>query len=235
MSAEPVAEFVPPTEPVEWRPCIRIVPSRFPPIDLFERIADPHDFESLIAVESLTNARLRDEVGNLRLVPPDDRVSGAGSSWIMAPFTHVSPFGGRFSTSDFGAFYAARTLKTAVEETRYHRGNFLRATNEPPIEIDMRVLQADLAAVLHDVRGVRDTHPELYHSTDYSASQSLAARLRAEGSWGIAYQSVRDDGGECAAVLRPRALSHCKQAQHLAYVWDGSSIARIYQKSMLLL
>jgi hypothetical protein len=227
--------FVPPTELIQWQPCVRIVPSRFPPIDLFERVADPRDFELLMAVESITNARLRDEVGNLRLVPLEERVGGAGSTWIMAPFTHVSPFGGRFSTGDFGAFYAARSLRTAVEETKYHRGNFLRATNEPPIEIDMRVLHADLVAELHDVRGMRSSRPDLYHKTDYAASQRLAVRLRASGSWGIVYESVRDDGGECVAVLRPKALARCIQAQHLAYVWDGSTITRVYQKSMLLL
>ena len=48
---------------VTWLPCWRIIPSRFPPIDLFERVADPVDLETIVALESLTNDRIRDAVG----------------------------------------------------------------------------------------------------------------------------------------------------------------------------
>src|SRR5579872_4684057 len=70
------------TSHIAWRPCWRIVPSRFPPIDLFERIAEPGDWDALIALESLTNDRIRDEIGNIALVPPDERISGPGASVI---------------------------------------------------------------------------------------------------------------------------------------------------------
>lgn len=233
-SAVALGELIPPLRHVGWISCVRIVPSRFPPIDLFERVADPRDYEAVFAVEALTNARLRYEIGELELVPPRDRVAGAGASWIMAPFTHISGPGGRFSTGEFGAYYTARSLRTALEETKYHRGVFLRATNEPAIEIDMRVLLADLDAELHDLRGLGPQYPEPYDLTNYSAPQALATRLRMSESWGIAYDSVRDEGGECVAVLRPKALSNCRQAQHLAYVWDGAKIAHVYQKTMIV-
>lgn len=225
-------EDVPVTQ-VRWRPCFRIVPSRFPPIDLFERVADPADLEAVIAVESLTNERLRDEIGEIMRVPSADRVSGAGSSYIMAPFTHVNPSGGRFSDGDHGAYYAAHDRATAVAETAYHRARFLAATSEPPMTLDMRVLEAVLDAPLHDVRALARAHPELYARDDYVASQALARRLRDAGSWGIAYRSVRRAGGECAAVFRPTALARCRQAGHLAYEWDGARIAQIYEKRLL--
>ena len=47
-----------------WRPSQRLVPSRFPPVSLFDRVADPKDLEALYALESLTNDRIRDEVGD---------------------------------------------------------------------------------------------------------------------------------------------------------------------------
>jgi RES domain-containing protein len=227
------AEWVPPQRRVTWEPCVRVVPSRFPTISLFERVADPGDYDAVFAIESLTNSRLRDEVGELSLVSRGDRVSGPGASWLMAPFTHISSAGGRFSTASFGAYYCARSLETAVAETRYHREQFLRATRERAIELDMRVIQARLDATLHDLRGEGAAHPELLSPTDYGASQRLATRLRAAGSWGIAWESVRHPGGECAAVLRPPALSSPRQAQHLAYVWDGERIVHVYQKSLL--
>lgn len=231
--SDAAASWDPPVRRVRWKPSFRVVPSRFPPIDLFERVADPRDYDAIYAVESLTNTRLRDEVGELSLVPSRDRVSGPGSSWIMAPFTHLSPGGGRFSTGTFGAYYCARTLATAVAETRHHREVFLRATRQGPIELDMRVIHTSLDAELHDLRGLAANHPELHSPTDYSASQAMAARLRAAGAWGLAWDSVRHAGGECAAVLRPIALSEPRQAQHLAYVWDGVRITHVYEKTLL--
>ena len=223
----------PPVTRVRWRPCYRLIPNRFPPADLFERVADPGDWEAIFAVEALTNTRIRDEVGDISLVPVEHRVSGPGASYVMAPFTHVSAPGGRFSTSAFGAYYAAHTLETAIRETVHHRERFLRATNEPPIEIDMRELRATLSAELHDLRGMRDAHPALHDPTDYSASQAFAAHLRAAGSAGIVWDSVRHAGGECVAVFIPRLLSGCRQADHYCYVWDGTRIAHVYRKSGL--
>ena len=233
MALLPLSDFVPPIRRVTWTPCYRAVPSRFPPVDLFERVADPRDLESVFAIEALTNTRLRDEVGELALVAVHDRVTGPGATWIMAPFTHISGPGGRFSSGGFGAYYAARALETAVEETRFHRAAFLSATSQPPMEIDMRVMQCELDAELHDVRGLGAIYPALYSPNNYSVSRSLATRLRATDSWGVAYDSVRHPGGECVAVLRPTVLRAAKQAQHLAYVWDGARITQIYQKSAL--
>ena len=225
--------IVPPTSHVEWTPCYRIVPSRFPPIQLFERVARAEDLDAVFAVEALTNTRLRAEIGDLALVPPDERVTGPGASWIMAPFTHLSAPGGRFSTAFFGAYYAAYDQATAESETVYHRERFLVATRQPPIEIDMRVVHATLRAEMHDIRGMRATLPAIYDPDDYAASRAFATRLRDAGSRGIAWDSVRHAGGECVAVFRPSSLSDPQQGAHLTYVWDGTRIARIYEKSEL--
>lgn len=215
---------------VEWKPAWRIIPSRYPPIRLFERVADPGDLDALFAIEALTNPRLREETGDLRLVPPEDRVSGPGSSVVMAAFTHLNPEGSRFTDGSYGVFYAARDLDTAVAETAYHRARFLRATAQARMEIDMRVYLVDLAAALHDLRGRRAEHPLVYHEEDYAAGQQLAGRLRGGGSDGIVYDSVRRRGGECAALFRPRLLSNCRQERHLCYRWDGQRIASVYEK-----
>src|SRR4029077_16413662 len=92
---------------IRLRPSWRIVPSRFPPIQLFERVADPADLQAVAAVESLTHPPLAPGIGELSLVPPEDRVSGPGTSAIMAAFTHLNPEGSRFSDGSFGVFYAA--------------------------------------------------------------------------------------------------------------------------------
>jgi len=222
-----------PVSLVHWPSCYRVIPSRFPPIQLFERVADPGDLDAIFAIESITNERLRDEVGLLQLVPPEDRVTGAGAGYLMAPFTHVSPIGGRFTDGTYGAYYAARDLSTAIDETVYHRERFMRATREGPMELEMRVLRARLSGELHDVRGMGDQAPEIYHPDDYTASRALGRALRDQRSNGIVYDSVRRRGGECAAVFRPRVLSRCQQTQHLGYVWDGEKISTVYEKKLL--
>jgi len=222
-----------PVTQVEWKPSWRIIPSRFPPIQLFERVTDPDDLEAIFAVESMTNTRLRDEVGDIRLVPPEDRVSGPGSSVIMAAFTHLNPEGSRFTDGRFGVFYAANDFETAVAETKYHRERFMQATNQSRMELDMRVYLADLMAALHDLRGRRATFPLVYHNDNYAAGQHLAGTLHKDGSNGIAYDSVRQQGGACVAVFRPRLLSNCHQERHLCYVWDGQRIISVYEKRAL--
>jgi hypothetical protein len=218
---------------VAWRPCYRVVPSRFPPIQLFERVADPADLDAVFAIEALTNDRLREQVGDLARVPPDERVTGPGAGYVMAAFTHLAPGGGRFTDGSAGAYYAARSLATAIAETTYHRARFLAATREPPMELDMRVLVATLDAELHDVRGLGAARPELYHPEDYAASQAFARELRRAGSDGVVFDSVRDPGGECVAVFRPRLVEGCRQGKHLTYVWDGQRIALVYEKRRL--
>jgi hypothetical protein len=226
-----VAEI--PTSHVRWRPCYRIIPSRFPPIAVFENVADPADLEAVFAIEAMTNERLREAAGELAIVPAEDRVSGPGSSPIMAAFTHLNPGGDRFTDGTYGVFYASRALDTAIAETRYHRARFMTATSEPAQELDMRVYALDLDADMHDIRGLAGAHPEYYHLTHYAASQALAIRLRAEGSNGIVYCSVRDEVGECVAVFRPRLLSNCRQERHLCYIWDGAAITTVYEKRAL--
>ena len=57
---------------VRWQPCFRVIPSRFPPIHLFERVSSPEDWEALYWLESLTNPRLRDEIKELIRLQLDD-------------------------------------------------------------------------------------------------------------------------------------------------------------------
>ena len=218
---------------IEWKPCWRIIPGRFPPIQLFGRVADPDDLEAIFELDALTNPRLRDEAGDIELVPPEDRVSGPGTAAIMAAFTHLNPNGSRFSDGTYGVFYAARDLSTAIAETKYHRERFLSATAQMRMELDMRVYLVDLDGDLHDLRGQKAAEPLVYHNGSYAAGQHLARMLRAAGSSGIACDSVRRTEGECVAVFRPPLLSNARQERHLCCVWNGRKIETVYEKREL--
>lgn len=215
---------------MRWAQACRIVPTRYPTISLFDRVADPADFDALYALESMTNERVRDEVGQIERVAPDDRVFGPGSSPIMAAFTHVNPMGSRFSDGSFGVFYAARDRATAVAETRHHHGRFLTATKEGPMHLPMRLYHVTLDTRLHDLRP-DDAAPAAVHDPDdYTAARALGRRLHDEGSHGVAYRSVRRPGGHCAGLFRPRGASRCLHAAYLLYAWDGERFSDVYEK-----
>lgn len=201
-----------------WEKLHRLVPSHFPPINLFENVANPEDLEIIWALESLTNNRLREEAGDLALVPIKERVSGPGSSPVMAAFTHIS-VATRFSDgAEYGVYYGARDLETAFAETIYHREKFLAATNEPDTELTMRCYINKVALELHDIRGEDFKH---LYTDNYFASQNFAKDLRANGSNGILYKSVRDKGGECVAAFKPKTITIPVQSAHYKYIWSG--------------
>ncbi|MEM8541730.1 MAG: RES domain-containing protein, partial [Pseudomonadota bacterium] len=75
-----------PISRVVWEKTHRLILSHFPPIDLFDDLADPQDWEALALAESRTNPRIYEKIGDLSLVPSKRRVSGPGASWVMAAF-----------------------------------------------------------------------------------------------------------------------------------------------------
>jgi hypothetical protein len=216
----------PPEKRIRWSHAYRIVPSRFPPVGVFDRIADPAELDALFAIEALTNPRLRQQLGALSLVPVSRRISGPGSTPVMAAFTHLNPQGSRFSDGSWGVFYAAHGVPTAVEETVFHRQLFLRATHEPALDLQMRCYRTAVASKLHDLRG---GWPAAHDPDSYVASQALARTLRDGGSNGIVYDSVRHRGGECVAAFYPDVVAPCVQAQHFIYRWDGERIVAVLE------
>lgn len=224
-------EATPPVTLLHWPEAWRIVASRFPPVGPFDRIADPADLDALFAVEAMTNPRLREETGELALVPRGRRISGPGSTPVMAAFTHLNPAGSRFSDGSYGVFYAARTLETAVRETMYHTARFLAATGEPAMKVEKRAYRTAVKGRLHDLR--KGGFKRALSPDSYVASQALAGRLRAAGSDGIVYPSVRHAGGECVGALYPDLVAPCRQSRHLIYSWDGRHIAPEYAVATL--
>lgn len=215
---------------IAWSRATRIIASRYPPIDLFERVsADPVTWVALIAAESLVNPRLRDEIGEIRLVPPEERVSGPGASYVMAAFTHLNPKGSRFSDGGYGVYYAARAFETALIETAFHFGRFAADSADGPRYEDMRVLSGRIAERFHDATGLAPAACAAVLDPDsYAASQALSTRLRDAGSNGIIYPSVRHRGGLCVAAFRPKAVGLPVQTRHLKFHWNGARVARYF-------
>jgi len=218
-----------PVSSINWTPCYRIIGSRYPAINFFEKVAaDPSDWELLLEVERMTDPSVN--VGNLSALELEDRLAGPGFGRIMSSFAFHDPTGTRFTNGDFGAYYAALDLKTAIAETIHHRVIFMKATNEPAQDLDQLLILADVNGNFHDIRDMQAALPAVYDPTSYNESQRLAVDLRTSGSLGIIYKSVRLATGECVAVWRARVLSNPRENRHITYRWDGNKFTGYYDK-----
>ena len=202
--------------------CFRLIPSHYPPIQLFENLLDPDELEAAYYLESLTNDRLRDEVGDIALVSPEDRVTGPGTSASMAAFTHTG-IASRVSSGNYGVYYAGLTLDTALAESRHSRERFLSDTDEEALVLTMRCYECRVDAELVDLRG-----DEACHQEEWGNAQAQGLLIKTQDELGILYRSVRHSGGENIAILRPPALiPPANQTKHYHYHWNGQEITHV--------
>jgi hypothetical protein len=218
------------TRRIDWRCAWRVIHTRRPPIDLFERVCPDSDERSaLIELEVKTNPRVRDEVGEIEMVPRHRRVFGPNASWVMAPFTHINRSGSRFSDGSYGVYYAAKALETAIIETGYHFGRFAADSSDPPRTEPMRVLKGTAACCPHDLESLAGAERnDALDPKSYFKSRSLAAALRTDNSDGILYPSVRHQGGNCIAIFWPNVISVPIQERQLEFEWNGQVANRYF-------
>lgn len=218
----------PPRANVEWPKSHRIIRTIYPPVWLFEDIADPADWDLIASAEAKTNPRVRDQIGDLSLVPAARRVVGPSASLAMASFTHVSrDRPSRFSDGTYGVWYCGDRFEVALMETAHHFERFMRRTNEPAADAQYRELTAAIAASLHDIRD--GDFSAALDPDDWRAGQSLARALRTGGSDGIVYPSVRWPAGQAAALFWPDLIRlPIVQARTLQYHWDGREMTRYF-------
>ena len=220
-----------PLSRVKWPATHRLILSKYPPIDLFDDVADPHDWEALARAEARTNPAIFDIIGDLAQVPPDRRLTGAGAGWVMAAFTHISPDRQtRFSDGSFGVYYAAENIETALHEHVFHMQEFYARTQEDAGWIcEVRQLVGKIDAQLVDLR--QGDFKSLMNPDSYTDSQVFGAECRRENKPGIVYPSPRHPGGECIAVFFPDVVSPPVQGDHFRYHWNGTRIDYIKQLS----
>ena len=210
----------------EWRQDWRVIPSKYPPIHLFEDLTnDPAEWQLLADLESAVNPRVRQEIGDISLVPPEMRVR---STAVMAPFVHLNPRGSRFSDGRYGAYYAAEHLETAIRETVHHLEARLRAGRAAPDNMDQRVYVGAIEGHFVDLTSDPEAAAPMMAPDDYSQSQRFGAQVRATGADGILFESVRHPGHRALAVFIPPRVSPPLQERHLRYDWDGRRIRRYF-------
>ncbi len=199
------------------QPSYRLIPSRFPPIDLFDTVSAADDLPAVMELCGWTNDRLLPE--RLARLPKEDWVHGrSNASVVLASFLHPSPTGSRFNGPDLGAWYAAADLRTAIAEVGHHLRREAVASRRRELRRTYRAYSARLAGDYLDIRGEGDARPDLYAPGDYVASQAFGQAARKAGEAGILYSSVRLQGGENVAAYRPRNVLDVVQADHFEIV-----------------
>lgn len=209
----------------------RLVNSKFPPIALFNDVADADEFEVLYQIQALTNPRLQNEVGSLELIPRAQMPFGIpGCAYAVAPFTHVNRDGSRFSDGSYGVLYLADTMDTAIAEVRHHQNRYWSRVAALNYErFVFRGLICSFSDAEHcDATGVPLSDP-IYAADDYSASRTLGMEARRAGRPGLRYNSVRSPGNHCWALMTPRHVTSVIQSTHYEMIWNSriTSVNRI--------
>lgn len=194
-------------------PSFRLIPSKFPPIGLFDTVATAADLPAVMELAGWTNDRLVAE--RLARLPQSEWVFGhPNSSVVMAAFLHVAPGGMRFNGPDLGAWYAAASLTTAVTEVAHHLRREAFAMGAAALTRTYRTYTAELAGSYLDIRNQQGSRPELYDATGYAAAQALGETVRGEGGDGLVFDSLRHAGGVNVVAHRPRNVLKVRQADH---------------------
>jgi len=216
-------ELIPPTCKLRLRDTCRLIPSLYPSRGILDAVATPADLPAIIELETWSNDRISSELGILHRIPMTEWVAGRPmASVVMAAFCHPRPAGGRFNSSERGAWYAANSIEGAHAEVVYHRTLELAEIGVFETRVKMRLYQADFQGAFHDVRANAPENVPYHHPTSYAASQALARTLLAHGSNGVIYRSVRHRGGQCLACFRPALVANVRIAAHFEYYWPGT-------------
>ncbi len=204
------------------QPSYRLIPSRFPPVGLFDTVATAADLEAVMELAGWTNDRLVEE--RLHRLPQAEWVFGrANSSIVMASFLHVAPGGMRFNGPELGAWYSAGKLTTAVIEVAHHMRREVMATSVAYLTRTFHTYTARLEGSFVDICGEKETMPEVYDPGSYVASQHFGEEMRASGQTGILFDSLRHKGGINAAAFRPSRILDVTQADHYEITVEAAS------------
>lgn len=222
--------MIPPKVKINIKDTHRLIPSRYPPKGIFDDLVSPSNLKHIFDLESWTNDRINSQHGKLYDIPQDEWVyNKPNASVIMASFCHPHPAGGRFNSSDLGAWYSALLLETALKETIYHRTKEIREFGRlQGMVVQMRQYLSDFHEEFHDIREWPNDNA-VYDSGSYSSSQELSKVLKSIGGRGVIYKSVRHTGGECIACYRPKSILNVRQGHHFEFRWHDESEPEIVQ------
>jgi hypothetical protein len=200
-----------------------LIPSRFPTVDVFARIANGRSDE-IAEIESITNPRLKERqrlLSGTRVVDTEDPLI---QNWNHAPFTYFNPDGTRFYPPGRPALELAKDIQTALAISVRKREAFLTSTSQAPIGLEMRVLTRSVTGRFADCT---DWDPEM----DWGDRRSLGQAVSTAGLDGLLFRPAERPAGICASVLHGGALGRAVQGDHFKFIWDGDRVSTLYSFS----
>ena len=197
-----------------------LIPSRFPPIPVFERI-NPDRQTEIAELESLTNPRLKEKQILLSGAAVVDTDIPAVQNWNHAPFAYRNPEGSRFFGPDNPALELAADKQTALLMAVAGRERFLSRTSEAPIDLEMRELCRAVKGKFADLRcfgliSDRDRRIEL-------GLKVIEAKMD-----GLLFHPLERPSATCVSVLTNQAFDRANQGRHFKFLWNGDQIDRLY-------
>jgi hypothetical protein len=195
----------------------RLIPSRFPPVHVFEGLVANDRLEEVAAAECRTNPRLLAED---RLKETEGGSSHKLQNFNHAPFKYINPEGSVFFPPFRPALEMSDCRQTALAVAVARRERFLRRTSEPPIGLDMRLLKTPVKGrfvVLCDV------DPETSREDRYEIGASIPVDAD-----GVIFCPAERPTHRSYSVLRSAALGYTLQTSHFRFKWDGKSISAVY-------
>lgn len=209
----------------------RLIPSKYSPsgtvlAGLAEEEEEEEEEEEfihdLVSIDAATNTRLQADEGLLPGIGVHELVYGIGYGTIVnAAFTHASPYGGRFNTSERGAWYAGLERETSLAEIAFHRLRDLEEVSWSEEEVfTFDDYLADFHAEFDSLFAKRAHDSAAYLQPApipqcYAKPQQLASELMENGSNGTIYPSVRRPGGTCMVCFRPALVYHVRRGARL--------------------
>jgi hypothetical protein len=197
----------------------RLIPSRFPPVPLYERLGSPEIQAAAAAFEAMTNPRLR---ALDRLAPEGAATAQAtgAQNWNMAPFEYPNPEGTTFLSPAFKVLDLVQGLMPALLVAVQRREDFLGGSREAAIDVEMRALVHPVKGRFADLTGVP-------YEGDQAKRWKLGAELYDSEVQGIVFHRPDLPGVRAVTVFDQKALGRAVQSDHFRFVWNGEGIQRI--------
>jgi hypothetical protein len=215
----------------------RLIPARYSESGtvLSRLTEDTRALDDLLELDGATNDRLLGELGLLPGIGVHELVYGVDYAHIVnAAFTHSAPEGGRFNSSDRGAWYAGLEREVSLAEVAFHKQRQLEEVNwqeEETATFDDYL--ADFTMPAHDLTAARlqfrkylrpEPIPECY-----AEPQKLASDLLTHQSNGILYSSARRAGGRCLVCFRPALVYNVRRGKRLQFTLSPGEVFNVRQ------
>lgn len=202
----------------------RLIPSRFPPVDVYARLA-PALREAALELENLTNPRLQAKERLTGGPAAVDANSPRLQNWNHAPFAYRNPEGSYLLDAVHGAMELAGTVEAALAIAIRRREIFLSRTDEKPMDLDMRLLATPVKGHFVDLRS------SLPLDATEAVRRELGRKLFDAGEPGALFHRPERPSDVFLAVFDAAPLGRSVQSTHYRFVWDGTAIASVYDFS----